>query len=243
MRANSWLSLKVFAVSIVNVVDHLVRIQMGSKIRVARRQGYLAIQILDVGHRRGREDTTAHQRRSVRCTSARRGRLANPHRTGRTCIRRTVRRSGQVAVTEIAIPLRSRRDEGRRSRIANHSPEFPGVKEERLAPAVIEMRNDHRTAKRKAEVVIAKPRNRRHARRQLVEVVIRVKDVVAEKLIQGSVQGVGSALQDGVDHRAAAVAVLRVIRVRLDRHFLNGVGRRDKAHVDALGMPFNMIWY
>ena len=114
--------------------------------------------------------------------------------------------------------------------------------EEGLVLAVIDLRNAHRPIHYESRLVPA-----HHAARVLGRVAgktVGVQLVVAEKLVQGSVQRVGSALQDGVDHRAAAVAVLRVIRVRLDRHFLNGVGRRDKAHVDGRrGMPFSMIWY
>ena len=107
--------------------------------------------------------------------------------------------------------------------------------EECLVFAVIDLRNAHRPIHYESRLVPA--HDAAGAFGRVSGETVGIQFVVAEKLVQRSMKRVGTALQHGVHNRAGAVAVLRIIRVGLDRDLLDGVGRRHKADVDGRRSP------
>ncbi len=93
--------------------------------------------------------------------------------------------------------------------------------EEGSVAAIIQVRNQHRSADRVAKIVVAKRRPGHIAR--VVEEIVCIQLVVAEELVAGAVEGIGTALGNHAYLPAAGSAELGGVRRSHHFDFFNRV--------------------
>ena len=101
-----------------------------------------------------------------------------------------------------------------------YSQAFIVDEEESAAPAIVEMRDEDRSAQGSAELVLL------ISRPDAVKEVPPIQLVVAQELVHVSVKLVGSRFDAGVENRPVSSAELCAVGVRLHFEFLQGVHGR-----------------
>ena len=221
-----------FVEDVAEVTDQSMRVETGRDVRRARRQGNAVVNAVDIGLRRRRNiSRVARESGGVGSAGSRTGVIAHGHRAGSTRILSA--RVCQIGIGKVASPFRGRRHIRRQALVLHHPPELLRVEEERLVPAVVEMRYHHRSAHGKAEVVVAERGCRGNGRGQFVEVVVRVEHVVAEELVRSAVEVVGARFGHHVDLPAGAPAILRLVGAAQGHELRDGIhaGMRQSRHV------------
>ena len=110
----------------------------------------------------------------------------------------------------------------RHGRVRDDAPELLRKEEEGLAPAVVDLWDQDRSADRVAEVVVTQRRPGDAV--QVVEVVVGVQVVVAEELVRRTMQRICARARNHVDLAGRGASVLRRVGIAL------GLELRDRIH-------------